>query len=218
LGVIKSLACNKVFVILVVGVSLTTFALGGMSDWFPTYMQEVLGMDEDDAGLYAGATTFFGGLFGTVFGGWLAEKMVTRVKNSYLALSGYSVLIAAILSTVIIAIDGPVGVIVFLLFITQFCLWASVGPSNALAANVVPALHRARAFGVLVFFQHAFGDAASPTILGLISDVTSLRFAACLIPLVWYIAGTVFVAASRFLDEVQLVKLEEEVEEIAESL
>jgi len=57
------------------------------------------------------------------------------------------------------------------MFLAEFSLFLSAGPTNSIVANSVPASIRARAFGFLILFIH-FGDAVSPTLVGVISDLT----------------------------------------------
>ncbi len=48
-------------------------------------------------------------------------------------------------------------------------------------SNVSPHI-RARAFALGIFFQHAFGDATSPLLVGALSDAWGLKAAVCVLP------------------------------------
>jgi len=61
------------------------------------------------------------------------------------------------------------------LLVTEFFLFLNTGPLNAAIVNSVSAAVRATAISLNLFCIHAFGDTFSPTIIGAISDRTSLR-------------------------------------------
>ena len=59
--------------------------------------------------------------------------------------------------------------------ITLVLLFVNIGPLNAAMANVLPAELRARGFAVTTMLIHLLGDAASPWIIGEVSDRVGLR-------------------------------------------
>jgi len=60
--------------------------------------------------------------------------------------------------------------------LAQFFMWCYNGPINAIIVNAVPAGMRARAVSMSILSIHLFGDAISPTIIGVISDRTGNLF------------------------------------------
>jgi len=100
-------------------------------------------------------------------------------------------------------LDDSITPIIILLTVSQIGIWMYQGPSNALIANAVPSHHRARAFAVSVFMQHALGDAISPSIIGAVSDATSLKFSMSLVPLSLAIGAMIWWMGSCALKEQQ---------------
>ena len=160
-------------------------------------------LGEGSAGLLVGGVTVVGGIGGSVLGSWLGEKTKGRLKNRYLAVSGWGTLIAAAGSLLIIVMTLPVWVTTAVMVLAQVALWMYLGPITALVANVVATRHRTRAFALQTFAQHALGDALSPSIIGAVSDATSLQSAVLLIPAVWLAAAVVWVVGAWALPEAQ---------------
>ena len=61
------------------------------------------------------------------------------------------------------------------LFVAEFLLLLNTGPLNAAVVNSVGAHIRATAVAVNLFTIHLLGDALSPTLIGYISDRSSLQ-------------------------------------------
>ena len=158
-------------------------------------------LEEGSAGLLVGGVTVVGGIGGSVLGSWLGEHTKGRLRNRYLAVSGWGTLIAAAGSLLIIVLTPPIWVTTGVMVLAQIALWFYLGPITALVANVVATRHRTRAFALQTFSQHALGDALSPSIIGALSDATTLRFAVLLIPVVWVAAAVVWVGGAWMLPE-----------------
>ena len=79
-------------------------------------------------------------------------------------------------------------------------MWFQNGPISAQTANSVTANVRARAFSLSIFFQHALGDAISPTIIGLIVDLSqSYSLAVLLASLFLFLAAVVWMVGWTFI-------------------
>ena len=158
-------------------------------------------LSEGSAGLLVGGVTVVGGIGGSVLGSWLGEKTKGRLRNRYLAVSGWGTLIAAIGALLIIVWTPPIWVTTAVLVLAEIALWLYLGPITALVANVVATRHRTRAFALQTFSQHALGDALSPSIIGALSDATTLQAAVLLIPVVWLLSALVWVGGAFVLPE-----------------
>jgi hypothetical protein len=62
------------------------------------------------------------------------------------------------------------------IFLAEFLLLLNTGPLNAAVVNSVGAHIRATAVAVNIFTIHLLGDALSPTLIGYISDRSSLGY------------------------------------------
>ena len=197
--VYKALFRNPVFVICAFGQAFNTFGAGGIADWLPAYMQLQLGVAEGDAGLIVGAATVVGGIGGGLFGPWLAGRLDGKVSNSYLAVSGWMTLLGAVLVILMLQLTN-VPLVFFALAVCEIGLWAYIGPIWTLFVNAVHPLHRTRALAISTLIEHLLGDAASPSIIGAVSDRVGLSMAMVIVPVAWTVAGIVWLGGSRWLE------------------
>jgi MFS transporter, Spinster family, sphingosine-1-phosphate transporter len=75
----------------------------------------------------------------------------------------------------ILAITTPGPLMYPAMFLTEFLLFLNMAPLNAAIVNSVGAHIRATAIAVNLFTIHLLGDAFSPTLVGYISDRSSLQ-------------------------------------------
>jgi hypothetical protein len=82
-----------------------------------------------------------------------------------------------------------------------------MGPLNAAMANVLPAGMRARGFACSTLTIHLFGDAVSPTLIGIASDRVGLRMPVLASGLLLAVAGAVLLAGrKKLLSDLQAVR------------
>ncbi|HJR34585.1 MAG TPA: MFS transporter [Gemmatimonadales bacterium] len=153
----------------VAGYIAVTWAGGGMADWFATYLVRARGMDLGAAAGLTGAATVVGGLAGTLTGGLMADRLKGKTRSPYFALSCLTMIPAAGFALLALTAGSRI-VITAAILLAQFFMWCYNGPINAIIVNSVPAGMRARAVSMSILSIHLFGDAISPTIIGLISD------------------------------------------------
>ena len=172
----------------VTGYVAVTWAGGGMADWFATYLVRVRGMDLGAAAGLTGAATVVGGLAGTLTGGLVADRLKGKTRSPYFALSALSMIPAAGFALLALT-AGNRTVIAGAILLAQFFMWCYNGPINAIIVNSVPAGMRARAVSMSILSIHLFGDAISPTIIGLISDRTGNLFSGMVLIPVMMVLG-----------------------------
>src|ERR1044071_4378236 len=189
---LRRLRSTAPYVIAVAGYVAVTWAGGGMADWFPAFLSRLRGMSIAEAGSLTGTATVVGGLAGTLTGGLLADRLKTRTKSPYLALSCLSMIPAAGFAVLALtAHTRPVIGIAILL--ATFFMWFYNGPINAIIVNSVPAVMRARAVSMSILSIHLFGDAISPTMIGGISDRTgNLMNGMALIPVMMLLGAGIW--------------------------
>lgn len=169
---------NRSYVLNVAGMTAFTFAIGGIAFWAPTYFFEHRGFftTQGEAGL-AKVNQIFGGIMvvagitSTLFGGWLADRLRPRVPRAYLLVSGAGVLCAIPFFLGVLYL--PMVWSFVCMFAAIFFLFLSTGPTNTAIANATAPTVRATAYALCIFVIHAFGDAISPPIIGLITDRTT---------------------------------------------
>lgn len=168
---VRALVGNARFWIVTAGLTLMTFSIGGLSNWMPKYLEAERGFTGADAGLVLGATTVIGGLLGTLAGGFLGDRLERRRPGGGVIMSGVGLSLAAPLMLVAVHAESKALLIASLL-LAQFLIFLNNGPLNAAIVNVVSPGFRAFAFSISTMTLHLLGDAASPAIIGWISDTS----------------------------------------------
>lgn len=193
---VLGLFVNPAFLTATFGLAMLTFAMGGISNWMPTFLHRFSGLSVGNAGLTVGAITVVDGIAGTLVGGWIAQRWLRTNYRALYLLSFWSV--ALTLPCGLMVFFGPKSWAIPALFVTEFFLFLNTGPLNAAIVNSVSAPVRATAISLNLFCIHAFGDTFSPTIIGAISDKANLRvgLGATLIFLV--ISAVILLAGARF--------------------
>lgn len=198
---LRQLAKNREYVLAVLGYIFVTFASGALGDWFPAFLARLRGMDVAEAGTITGVAAVVGGLGGTIAGGVLADRLAGKVKNPFLAVSGWSMLVTTILCCLAVLAESRIAIVVVIMA-TQFFMWFYNGPINTLLVNSVPSALRTRAFSLSILLIHLFGDALSPSIVGMISDATgNLILAISVVPVMLFLGTCVWLYAWRSLPE-----------------
>jgi MFS family permease len=153
------------------GMAALTFSIGGVAQWMPNYVQAYRHWgNEASVNIIFGAITALTGLIGTLLGGIVGDRCRGKVPGAYLFVSAMGLFAAFPFFILMLFVPFPWAWILVLL--AEFCLFFNTGPSNTALANVTHPSVRATAFALNIFFIHAVGDAISPTIIGLLSDLT----------------------------------------------
>lgn len=172
---LRGLTRNWAFWTASLGMAMMTFALGGMSVWMPTFLSRVRAIPLDRANLLFGASTAITGIVGTLFGGWLGDRMLRRTHTAYYLVSAAGMAVA--LPAMALAIYVPGRAMFPAIFVAEFFLLLNTGPLNAALVNSVGAHIRSTAVAINVFVIHLLGDAFSPPLMGYISSRSSLQTA-----------------------------------------
>lgn len=173
---LRSVLRNVAWRDVTVGMTLMTFAMGGIAFWMPSYLVREHGLGVGEANTAFGGVTVVAGFIGTLLGGALGDRAVRRRSGGYLRVSGWGLLLGAPLAA-LLPFAGTPSMVFVVAFFAELLLFLNTGPLNAaLVASVPPAL-RARAVAINVFFIHALGDAISPWLMGLASKQTGLGVA-----------------------------------------
>lgn len=157
------------------GMTMMTFALGGISYWMPDYVHRF--RNAGDLGTVSfkfGAITAVAGLTATLAGGYVGDRLRVRWPGSYFLVSGVGMLIGwpLFIGMLYAPFDGPIPYAWVLVFAAEFCLFFNTGPANTILANVVHPSIRASAFALNIFVIHALGDAISPMVIGKINGLS----------------------------------------------
>ena len=168
---VLSLARNAPYLYATLGMAMTTFSMGGISAWMPSFLQRA-GFSPNTVGITLGGITAGAGLGGTAVGGWIAQRWLRTNHRALYLVSAWSALITVPFG--VVCFFGPRATMLPALALAMFSIFLGTGPLNAAIVNAVPAAVRATAIAVELFLIHALGDTPSPRLIGMVSDRTTL--------------------------------------------
>jgi MFS transporter, Spinster family, sphingosine-1-phosphate transporter len=174
-GTVLGLLHNKAFWTCSLGMAMMTFAVGGMQVWMPTFLSRMRNVPLVTANNYFGMMTLVSGIFATLLGGWLGDRLLPRYKGSYYLVSAIGMALSV--PFIFVAVTVTSWVMYPAIFLGVFFILLNTAPLNAALVNSVGAHIRATAVAVNLFTIHILGDAFSPTLMGYVSDRTNLRIA-----------------------------------------
>jgi MFS transporter, Spinster family, sphingosine-1-phosphate transporter len=189
---------NRSFVTATLAMAAMTFALGGLAQWVPSFLNRLHGLDVARSNTLFGAITVAAGISGTLAGGWLGDRQQLKSPKGYLLVSGWGFVLGAPF-TVAAILTPSLNISLAAIFLAEFFLFLNTGPLNTVIVNVTMPTQRATAFAVNIFFIHALGDAVSPTIIGFCSDLWGLRNALLITPLAVVLAALLCFFSMRFI-------------------
>jgi len=172
---LKSLLRNPAFLTATLGMATMTFALGGLQVWMPTFLHRVHGYSLGKASLIFGLSTLINGLFASLAGGWISDRLLRRTKSAHYLVSAVSLGLGIPAMCVALFANGKPMVVG--IFVAEFLLLLNTGPLNAAVINSVGPHVRAAALAANIFIFHLLGDVPSAALIGYVSDKYSLQLA-----------------------------------------
>ncbi len=181
---------SPTYVLVVLGYTAQTFAMGGFSSWAPTFYNEAHHMPLDKADFFFGSSLAASGLLATLGGGFLATRWQRRTGTGYVWVLALSAVLALPFAFGAFAIPdaGPSKISIV---VAMFLLFLSTGPVNTLIVETVPVRMRATSMAASIFMIHMFGDLWSPQIIGHLADRAGNLREPCL----WALPGALAVSA-----------------------
>ena len=195
---LRALVARRSWISNTVAQVIYTFAMGGLATWMPTYFVRERGIPLATAASTFGLILVAAGFIGTLLGGRIASGVAKRWPGADFTLSGLS-LVASIVFTCFAILAPQPSVFWPAMFVTLVLLFFNIGPLNAAMANVLPAQLRARGFAVTTMLIHLLGDAASPWIIGEISDRVGLKLPVLVTGCMLALAGVVLLWGRKTL-------------------
>ncbi|KAI4498585.1 hypothetical protein M0802_006291 [Mischocyttarus mexicanus] len=173
---VKALMKNPSFILSTAGFTCVSFVAGALSWWAPTYLQlgfQLIGSDVDslDVDYKFGLIGMMSGIIGVPLGSFLAQKLRVHWATIDPLICAIGLLISApLIFFATITANTNANLCYILIFLGQVALnlnWAIV--ADMLLYVVIPT-RRSTAEAFQILFAHAFGDAGSPYLIGLISE------------------------------------------------
>ncbi|MBI2897844.1 MAG: MFS transporter [Deltaproteobacteria bacterium] len=177
------------FLLIVLGGTLVTFAIGGILAWAPTFIQRYHGFSPAGAGAVMGIGGVVAGLCGVATGAVLADLLSKRTTGSRPIIAGVGFLLGVPFNLGVVFLDARLPFLVCVLLTIYFFAFYTGPILAAVVDEIRPELH-ATAVGAYLLIIHLGGDALSPPLIGAVSDLVGLRHA-LLVPICAAIAGGV---------------------------
>jgi hypothetical protein len=111
-------------------------------------------------------------------------------------MSGLITLLAVPVTYVALA-AGSASVFYPALIVAELLLFMSTGPINTAVVNLVSPLDRASAVALCVLVIHLLGDVFSPSLIGALSDLSSLGSAVLIVPVAVAVSAALWLAAAK---------------------
>jgi MFS family permease len=193
----KGLFRNRTFLLVAFSQAISTFSVGGLAAWMPSFFVRDFGLSVAQAGFYFGAVTVVAGVAGNLAGGWIADWLHKKTKRSYFIV-GYLSYFLSMPFGVMAVLASTLPMALTMIFITEFFIFSNSGPYHAAIVEVTPVNMRSMAFALDIFIIHAFGDAVSPTVIGMVSDARGLAFAIFLAVMFLFVGGVTSIFAGYY--------------------
>ena len=172
---INSIFRSLPYIVILVGGILLTFTSGSIISWITIFIVRYHNFTVAEASISIGSIVLVAGLSGIYYGGVLADKFFRKgVPRSIVIAIGF--LIATPLLLIIVNVQSTWALIISLFAGTFFMAWY-YGPVIALIQDIVPSNLKATAYAFYLFFVHLLGDTIAPSVMGKISDISSLKTA-----------------------------------------
>jgi MFS family permease len=191
-----SLLRRAPYMLVVLGYAAYTFALGGLAVWMPNFLQRVHHVPAVQSTTSSGAIVVVTGFLGTFLGGWLGDHWLKYSRQAYLWMSGWVTLLAAPCAFIALTAESP-STYYPAIVVAELLLFMSTGPINSAIINLVSPTERASAIALSMFTIHLLGDVPSPTLIGWLSDLSSLGKAVLIVPIAVVVSGVLWLVSAR---------------------
>jgi predicted MFS family arabinose efflux permease len=213
----------------IMGCSFACIAGYGIGYWTPSFLIRVYGLSLVEAGLMVGALGASIGLLGSLFGGWLCDRLSLKGQRWRLLIPALSLLLSLPLMSLFFvwpesqlirigSLNFPLAIFIYSAAGFVGSWWAA--PTYVVVQALVAPGQRTLACAVLLLAMNLLGFGLGPVLIGGISDLltpslgtNAIRYA-LLIGMVAYLAGVFcYWMASRVYDDQLYDRPEQETED-----
>jgi MFS family permease len=146
-----------------VGVSTVGFVVTAVGTWMPSFYQNELGLTQGKATAIFGLLLVVGGIPGTIWGGWIADRWVNRLLGARVVIPALCMIVSATLF-VLSFTRIPNNLVFLLQLLGLVAATASVPALRAGLSDASPAQVRGAGFAAFNLASVVFGSAAAPLV------------------------------------------------------
>ena len=201
---LQEFRANRTFVQATLAMTAMTFALGGLAQWMPSFLNRTYGLDVARGNLLFGGITVISGIVGTLAGGWLGDRLKQHVPAGQLYVTAAGFVLGAPLAAAAF-LSPSLHLCLAAIALAELFLFLNTGPLNTVLVDVLRPNRRATGFAITIFTIHALGDAISPAIIGSLSDAWGLQAALLITPAAIVLAAVFALRGCRSVAEDQRV-------------
>ncbi|ERN14178.1 probable sphingolipid transporter spinster homolog 2 isoform X1 [Amborella trichopoda] len=185
----KVLLCDVVYITNVLGYISYNFVIGAYSYWGPKAGYDIYHMANAD--LMFGAITIICGIFGTLAGGYILDRMQATISNAFKLLSGATFLGAIFCFTAFLSTKLYGFIVLF--SIGELLIFATQGPVNYVCLHCVKPSMRPISMAMSTVSIHIFGDVPSSPLVGILQDhVNNWRETALILTSILFLAAGIW--------------------------
>lgn len=193
------------FWLLTFGAACSSMMGYGVFFWLPSFFARSFDLGIIDTGWLFGTVLFIGGTAGIVLGGVLSDWLGSRSVSAYARVPGIAFLLTTPLY--IAGVLAPTPILSLILFLIPTALGlAWLGPALSAFQHLVPPSMRTTASAIFLLVNNLIGIAGGIYVLGEFSTLLTpsfgddaLRYSIILGSLIYLVAGTLFLLASKRL-------------------
>ncbi|KAM0938783.1 putative major facilitator superfamily, MFS transporter superfamily [Dioscorea sansibarensis] len=200
----KVLLLDQVYVTNVLGYIAYNFVSGAYSYWGPKAGYGIYRMSNAD--LLFGGITVVCGIFGTLAGGLILDKIQSTISNAFKLLS-VSTFLGASFCLIAFWLNSLYGFIA-LFSIGELLIFATQAPVNYVCLHCVRPSLRPLSMAMSTVFIHIFGDVPSSPLVGVLQDhLNDWRKSALILTSVFFLAAVIWGigiflhSVERFIEE-----------------
>ncbi len=180
------------------GITAVVFVTTSLLTWLSTYFQNMRMLPQDKAGSMASAIMVLA-LIGAPLGGILTDRWRRTQFNARLLLPAISTLISAVLLFFALAVFS--GFIQFaLLLVMGITIMMFISGAASVTQDVIHPGLRATSYAIAVVVQNLLGASTAPLVVGKIYDLSNIKTALSVLPLVLLAGAFLFYMGSRYYD------------------
>jgi len=171
---LASIVSNPHWAVSTIGQVTMCFAIGGMSDWGPSWLQRYHRVPLKEVGIMGGGITAVAGIVGNLLGAKTTQALAPSVPNAGFLASGAFAALGGLVGAAALNVNaqGRTHLIYVMLLAQQTCMFAFMAPMGAICMSAIPVELRGRSNGIQILLTHILGDVISPPIIGAVSDRT----------------------------------------------
>jgi MFS family permease len=151
-----------------VGVSTVGFVVTAVATWMPSFYQLQLHQSQTHATATFGALAILGGIPGTLIGGRMADRWVSKFMGARVVIPSVCITISAALF-MISFLRMSFGLVFVLQLLGFMAATACVPPLRAGLSDAAPAQVRGAGFGAFNLASVVFGSAAAPLVTSIVA-------------------------------------------------